>query len=253
MSNTQAWSAVSYDRNARFVSELGAEILSWLDVKPGEDVLDLGCGDGALTLKIAETGANVIGVDASAQMLEAACELGLDARSMNGHALEFDNQFDAVFSNAALHWMLEPEKVICGVHQALRPGGRFVAEFGGFGNVAAIDSTLRGVGLARLGESLTEVAEHFFPTPDHYQTLLEDNGFTVQRIELYPRPTPLPTGIEGWLETFRTPFFEQFPAAERPHILELVKAALKPALCDEKGGWWADYVRLRLAARRSDT
>src|SRR5208337_4503768 len=134
----QSWSAAGYDENARFVSDLGGEILAWLDPKPGERILDLGCGDGALTEKIAAAGSSVTGVDTSPEFLAAARRRGLDAREMDGQALSFASEFDAVFSNAALHWMTAPEAVLAGIARALKLGGRFVAEFGGHGNVAAI-------------------------------------------------------------------------------------------------------------------
>ena len=134
----QIWDAEQYSENARFVSDLGASVIELLAPRSGERILDLGCGDGALTKKLAEHECRVVGVDASPQMTAAARRLGLDARVMDGHELRFDHEFDAVFSNAALHWLKQPEKVIAGVWRALKPGGRFVGEFGGSGNVATI-------------------------------------------------------------------------------------------------------------------
>ncbi len=244
----QSWSAAGYDRNARFVSELGAEILAWLAPREGERILDLGCGDGALTLKIAEAGASVTGVDTSEELLRAAREAGIDARVMDGCALTFQSEFDAVFSNAALHWMTEPEKVLAGVARALKPGGRFVAEFGGHGNVAAIITALRSAAWAFGGDARL-AHPWYFPTPQAYESLLGLAGFTCERIELKPRPTPLPTGIEGWLFTFRKSFFDQFEEPVRTRVLAHAVELLRPSLCDGSGGWTADYVRLRVAAR----
>jgi SAM-dependent methyltransferase len=139
----QRWSASDYACNGRFVSELAGPVLAMLAPQPGERILDLGCGDGVLTAEIAATGADVVGVDLSEELLAAARERGLDVRRIDGHALDFDSEFDAVFSNAALHWMRRPELVIAGVARALLPGGRFVGELGGHGNVAAIATAMQ--------------------------------------------------------------------------------------------------------------
>ena len=137
-SQAQHWNPEQYGKNARFVSDLGMPVVDLLSPQSGERILDLGCGDGALSLKLVELGCKVVGVDSSAEMIRAAHSLGLDAHVVDGQSLPYDNEFDAVFSNAALHWMKEPEKVIAGVWRALRPGGRFVGEFGGYGNAATI-------------------------------------------------------------------------------------------------------------------
>jgi trans-aconitate methyltransferase len=243
----QSWSAAGYEKNARFVSDLGLEILAWLDPKPGERVLDLGCGDGALTQKIAEAGAAVIGVDASTDFLSTARRRGLDVREMDGQALTFHAEFDAVFSNAALHWMTKPEAVLAGIARALKPGGRFATEFGGHGNVAAIITAMRSAALAYGGDPAL-AHPWFFPTPAEYEALTVRAGFRCRRLELRPRPTPLPTGIEGWLMTFRKPFFEQFNGEKRQAVLQHVIELLRPSLCNSAGTWTADYVRLRVSA-----
>ncbi|MGI9374140.1 MAG: class I SAM-dependent methyltransferase, partial [Hyphomicrobiales bacterium] len=180
-------------------------------------------------------------------MIDAARELGLDAHVMDGHALEFDGEFDAVFSNAALHWMLEPTEVIKGVKRALKPGGRFAAEFGGYGNVAAIVTAMHGVA-AKRGGSTGLARRWFFPSPPEYQQLLEEHGFEVHRIGLYPRPTPLPTGMRAWMKTMCTPFFAQF-GDDMEKALDEALDLLAPALQDWQGDWHADYVRLRVEAR----
>src|SRR5262249_38939814 len=154
-----------------------------LDPKAGERILDLGCGDGALTQKIAEAGAAVIGVDASADFISAARWRGLDIREMDGQALTFHAEFDAVFSNAALHWMTKPEAVLAGVARALKPGGRFAAEFGGHGNVAAIITAMRSAALA-LGGDPALAHPWFFPTPAEYEAFAIRAGFRCKRIEL---------------------------------------------------------------------
>ena len=244
----QSWDAAAYDKNARFVSDLGAEILSWLDPKPGERILDLGCGDGALTLKLIEAGAKVVGVDTSESLLAAARARGIDARLMDGQALQFAAEFDAVFSNAALHWMPRAEDVVRGVAKALERGGRFVAEFGGHMNIAAIVTALRAVALRR-GLDPALAAGWFYPTPDEYRALLERHGLRVERILLAPRPTPLPTGMRGWLLTFRKPYFDAMPEPEREVVLAELEDLLAPALRDRAGNWTADYVRLRVRAQ----
>jgi trans-aconitate methyltransferase len=245
----QTWSPDTYDEHARFVSDLAGEVLNWLAARPGERILDLGCGDGVLTEQLEARGCRVIGVDASAEMIAAAKARGLDARLMDGHALSFDGEFDAVFSNAALHWMTRPGKVLDGVARALKPHGRFVAEFGGHGNVAAVTTAMRAVALSRGGDQ-DLAGPWFFPSVDDYRHLLERKGFIVKRIGLFPRPTLLKTGMKSWLKLFRKPFFEQFGDA-MGQALDEAEALLKPSLCDAGGRWTADYVRLRMEAVRS--
>jgi len=242
----QVWTAESYDRNARFVSDLAGEVLSWLAAKPGERILDLGCGDGAVTEKLRDIGAAVVGVDVSESLLAAARARGLDVREADGQNLPFSAEFDAVFSNAALHWMTEADKVVDGVRRALKPGGRFVAESGGHGNVAAIVTAMRAAALAFNGDRAL-AGPWFYPTDREYAAMLQEAGFVVRRIGLFPRPTPLPTGLEGWLGTFRGVFFDQF-GERRDAVLAYVADLLRPSLCDKSGQWHADYVRLRVEA-----
>jgi SAM-dependent methyltransferase len=220
--------------------------MGWLAPVAGERILDLGCGDGALTAKLQELGCTVVGVDSGEDMVRAAKARGVDARIMDGHALSFASEFDAVFSNAALHWMSAPRLVVQGVARALKPKGRFVAEFGGHGNVAAIVTALRAVGKAR-GGNPDLAAPWFYPTPVEYRELLEAERFKVERIGLYPRPTPLTTGMRAWLKVFRKPFFDQFGPEADAAVAE-VEELLRPALCDTHENWTADYVRLRVEA-----
>jgi len=243
---TQRWDAAAYAHNARFVADLGAPVLELLAPQPGERILDVGCGDGALTLQLVQRGTHVVGVDTSASLLAAALARGIDARAIDARELPFCAQFDAVFSNAALHWVPEPARVVAGVRRALRPGGRFVAEFGGHGNVAAVRTALAAVLQARGAEVPTP---WYFPTVDEYADLLAANGFTVDTIALMPRPTPLPTGLRGWLETFAHAYVAGADAASRAEIFDAVTTLLAPILCDTEGRWTADYVRLRFAAR----
>ncbi len=248
----QTWTAAGYDEHARFVSDLGAEILGWLAPRPGERILDIGCGDGALTAKLVEAGATVVGVDISEELLRTARDKGLDVRFMDGHALSFKGEFDAVFSNAALHWMTGPERVAAGIADALKPGGRFVAEFGGHGNVSAIVTAMRSAALAFDGDE-TLAGPWFYPTDEDYARLLSTFGFEVRRIGLHYRPTLLRTGIENWLMTFRKPFFDQFLPDEdrRAAVIAHVVRLLRPTLCTRDGRWLADYVRLRVEAAKA--
>ena len=175
----------------------------------------------------------MVGIDISTDMIAGARSRGIDARIMDGERLTFEGEFDAIFSNAALHWMLRSEDVIAGIARALRPGGRFVAEFGGYGNVATIVTALRE--LAQRHAADPELAgPWFFPTAEDYAAMLEDTGFSVTRAGLYPRPTFLPSGMAGWLQTFAKPFIDQFDAAKRPEVIAQAEALLRPSLCDGK-------------------
>ncbi|MAS44538.1 MAG: SAM-dependent methyltransferase [Rhodobacteraceae bacterium] len=242
------WSAAGYASTARFVSDLGAPVVALLDPAAGERILDLGCGDGALTESLVAAGAQVTGYDASPDMVAAARARGLDAQVGDGHALPFDGAFDAVFSNAALHWMTDPDAVLAGVARALRPGGRFVAEQGGMGNVAAIRTALIAV-LAEEGVETTLHEIWSFPSPAEQTARLEAAGFVVERIELIPRPTPVAAGMEAWLATLAAPALALLPEARRAPARARAAALARPALCDAGGRWTADYVRLRFRAR----
>lgn len=245
----QTWEAQSYDDNVRFVSVYGEAVLDWLGAEPGERILDLGCGDGALTAQVAGSGATLVGVDGAPDFVRAARERGIDARLHDGHDLPFENEFDAVFSNAALHWMTDPKAVLSGVARALKPGGRFVGEFGGHGNVAAIITAMRAVARRHDGDPGL-VYPWYFPTPDAYAARLEEAGFVVDRMNHFARPTPLPTGIRGWLGVFCQPFFDQF-GDRRDRVIDDVVDAIETSLKLPDGTWIADYVRLRFAAHRS--
>ena len=240
-----------YARHARFVADLGMPVVELLAPRAGERILDLGCGDGVLTEKLVATGCRVVGVDGSAEQVAAARARGLDARVMEGEHLAFTGEFDAVFSNAALHWMKRADDVINGVWRALVPGGRFVAELGGHGCVATIEAALIAA-LARRGIDGRAVHPWYFPTVDEYRGRLGARGFAVDYIALIPRPTSLPGDVTGWLETFAQSFTAALPATERPAFLAEVREALRPALCDAEGRWTADYVRLRFAARKPE-
>ncbi|MFN7400614.1 MAG: class I SAM-dependent methyltransferase [Sandaracinobacter sp.] len=245
------WNAQDYAANAGFVPALGNAALALLDPRPGEAILDLGCGDGVLTKRIAEAGAQVLGVDASDTMLAAARELGLTVAQADGQALPFDARFDAVFSNAALHWMPDQPAVAAGVLRALKPGGRYVGECGGFGNIAAIRTALRAV-LGAHGFSPDSGGGQTYLTAEAFAAIHAAAGFTDFAAQIIPRPTPLPTGIRGWLKTFRAGFLDEagVPETARARVIDEVEALLAPALRDAAGNWVADYVRLRWQARK---
>lgn len=247
-----AWSARDYAANARFVSDLGGPVMELLDPKPGERILDLGCGDGALTEAIRAAGAEVRGVDASPDMVAAAKGRGLEAEVADAHALPFESEFEAVFSNAALHWMTDPDAVFAGVARALVPGGRFAAEQGGHSNVAAIRTALVAV-LAEEGLDTTLHEIWSFPTPAEQTARLKRAGFEVESMELIPRPTPVTAGMEAWLATLAAPALALLPEARREAAKARVAALAAPALRDEAGNWTADYMRLRFLARLRET
>lgn len=244
---TQTWSPSDYAAHAGFVPALGAGILERLAPQAGERILDLGCGDGVLTERLVERGALVVGVDASPDMVAAARSRGIDARLMDATRLSFVGAFDAVFSNAVLHWVHEADDVLKGVEAALVPGGRFVAELGGHANVAAIAVAIRAV-LGRRGIPFTW--PWYYPTPAGYGARLEAHGFTVEFISLFPRPTPLPTGMANWLQTFAGAILSGVPDGDRASVEDEIVELLRPSLCDGTGRWTADYVRLQVVARK---
>jgi trans-aconitate methyltransferase len=248
-STGQQWNPELYARFAAFVPKMGEALLALLKPQAGERILDLGCGDGALSEKIAASGAVVLGIDESAQMVEAAARRGVTARRLDAYELDYRGEFDAVFSNAALHWMKDPGRVIAGIARALKPGGRFVAEMGGQGNIAAIMVAMLAV-LKYRGLDARSVVP-YYPGVEEYRARLQSGGFLVDYIELFPRPTPLADGMAAWLDTFGHHFFRLLPSAERAPARDEVVELLKPLLCDPKGNWTADYVRLRFAARLS--
>jgi len=244
----QTWDPNLYDQEHSFVWRLAEEILAWLDPQPGERIVDLGCGTGHLTARIGAAGAAVVGIDRSAEMIAAARGAYPSLEFQEGDARTFavDGPVDAVFSNATLHWIPEADQVAGRVSAALRPGGRFVAEFGGHGNVDAIADAARSV-LEPHGRFAWP--SQYYPTPDAYSQVLEDSGLQVMRSELVERPTPLPAGLAGWLQMFRGEILDSLPTGEVSSVIAAIEEAARPTLF-RMGRWFADYVRLRIEARK---
>jgi trans-aconitate methyltransferase len=246
---TQIWDPQAYERDGAFVHGLASGVLEWLNAQMGEFILDLGCGDGQLTQRLAATGAHVLGVDASPEMVAAARERGIEAEQANAESLPFhDGTFDAVFSNAALHWVRNHDAMLAQVHRVLKPGARFVAEMGGHGNVASIRVALMAV-LKRHGYGDREDGVNYYPTAESYSERMRRHGFKVEQMAVIPRPTRLAeSGMEGWLRTFRRGVLDGLPEDVREAVVKETAELLAPALQDEEGNWIADYVRLRFVA-----
>jgi trans-aconitate methyltransferase len=250
MTQTTSWNPDSYSKNARFVSDLGEPLLQLLDPMPNELILDLGCGDGALTEKIAAVGCAVYGIDASLAQIEAARRRSLQALVMDGQQMGFKCGFDAVFTNAVLHWMKQPERVIEEVSSLLNRGGRFVGEFGGKGNVETIRAALHA-GLRKRGIDPRTVDPWYNPSAEEFSRLLDKFGFLVDYIELIPRSTRLPGDLLDWLAMFAQPFTNCLRESERETFLKEVRTFVGPVLRNSDGSWLADYIRLRFKAIRN--
>lgn len=241
------WEPERYALHARYVADLATEVVELLAPQAEERILDLGCGDGVLSERLAGFGCRVVGVDASPEMVEAARRRGLDVRLMEGERLAFEGEFDAVFSNQALHWMKDADPVLAGVWRALRAGGRFVAECGGRGCIATIVGGLYQA-LARRGIDGARLNPWYFPGADEYGERLRRHGFRVDFVALIRRPTPLPGDLAGWLDTFAGSFTVALAPSERRRFADEVRELLRPGICDHEGRWIADYVLLRFTA-----
>jgi len=254
---SSCWSPTDYAKNAAFVPALGQAALALLNPQPGELILDIGCGDGTLTRKIMDAGARVIGLDASEPMVEAARAKGVDAFVADAQALDLDGQasrfgqFDAAFSNAALHWMLDPDAVASGVFSVLRPGGRFVGEMGGDGNLATLRAGIRAE-LAARGYPVPAADPQWYPTAEEFSRLYSCAGFVGIQAQLIPRATPLPSGVAAWVRTFRAGWLDvaAVPREAQSEVAAAIEARLRPQLQLPDGGWFADYVRLRFSMRK---
>ncbi len=256
---SSVWSPLDYASNAAFVPALGEQALALLAPQPGELILDLGCGDGKLTRRIEELGAKAIGLDASPEMVEAARSAGIDAYLADAQALDLSQQslrfgqFDAAFSNAALHWMLDPAAVARGVFAVLKEGGRFVGEMGGAGNLALIRAGLRDE-LTERGYTIPAEDPQWYADVEAFTDLYSQAGFSEVQASLIPRVTPLPAGVAGWVLTFRNGWLDVagVAPADKLAVAQAVEARLAPRLRREDGSWFADYVRLRFSMRKAD-
>ena len=241
--STSQWDAADYARIGGFVPALGQAALELLDPQPGEHILDVGCGDGTLTLKIKEMGADVVGIDNSLSMVAAAKAKGLDARLMDAAQLKFAEAFDAAFSNATLHWVLDKERAARAIWFALKNGGRFAGEMGGHKNLSKLRRALDDELVAR-GFGPPTYAANWYPTPEEFTEVYEQAGFKDIDARLIKRPTPLEHGVAAWVTTFRAGWLDRagVPTLERLSIAE--------AVAERVGSNIADYVRLRFIMRK---
>lgn len=241
--STSQWDAADYGRVGGFVPELGRAALDLLDPQPGETILDVGCGDGTLTAEIAERGASVVGIDNSLSMVAAAKARRLDARLMDAAELKFSEAFDAAFSNATLHWVLAKQRAARAIWFALRPGGRFVGEMGGQGNLAHLRQALDEE-LVERGFGPPTYAANWYPAPDEFADVYAEAGFRDVEAELIVRPTELEHGVAAWVTTFRAGWLDRarVPLDARP--------AVAAAVARRVGSNTADYVRLRFHMRK---
>ena len=247
------WNANLYDAKHAFVWEKAKGVVELLAAKPGERILDLGCGTGTLTAEIAASGARVVGVDRSPEMIAEARKKfpAIQFEVRDARDLPFSTEFDAVFSNAALHWIPEAERVVDGVSRSLKHGGRFIAEFGGKGNVRNVIAALENA-LAQLGISPDGASPWFYPSVAQYAALLEKHGLEVRETALFERPTTLEDGEHGlatWIAMFGSSFLDRVPEDRRTAFLCAAEHAARANLW--KGDHWElDYRRLRIAAHK---
>ncbi len=252
MARRSGWDSELYEAQHSFVWKMGEELLTTLDAQPNEHILDLGCGTGQLTNAIAETGADVLGLDSSPDMVGQARQNfpRLSFKLQDACAMSFKGEFDAVFSNAALHWILDAPLVIDRIAEALRSGGRLVAELGGKGNISRIEGAIREV-LTTYSEGEEPPSRYYFPSIGEYAGLLEERGFEVRSAALFDRPTRLegPHGMEEWIRQFASHSFDRLTAINQARALEEVISLLRSTLWRD-GVWTADYRRLRVHAVR---
>ncbi|MDQ8005958.1 MAG: methyltransferase domain-containing protein [Pedobacter sp.] len=245
------WDSQLYNEQHRFVSNYGADVLQWLDAKAGEHILDVGCGTGDLAAKIQEAGATVSGVDASADMVELAKREypTIQFEQKDAAALDYNREFDAVFSNATFHWIENQRGLLRGIYKSLKHGGRLVAEFGGKGNIKSIIDAIE-TAAKQLGLEHRVISNFwFFPSISHYATLLEASGFETEQMWLFDRPTQLvgEDGMQKWINQFAQHAFVNLNEEEATAVTSLAIEILKPTYFKD-GQWTADYRRLRIKA-----
>lgn len=249
-SKLQKWSSQLYAANAGFVGDLADAAIALLDLRAGERVLDIGCGDGRLTARLAASGAHLVGIDYSPELVSAARARGLEVHLGSAETMEFDKEFDAVFSNAALHWMLDAKALVSCVEQGLKAGGRFVGEFAGARNARHIRREIHKA-LERRGIEPKEVDPWYLPSAEEYRVVLENGGLRVTSIELFDRPVVINYPIADWIRTFGSPYLTALKNDEARHeFLEEVSAELERYLLGNDGRWTVDYTRLRFRAEK---
>jgi SAM-dependent methyltransferase len=241
--STSKWNAADYARVGGFVAELGGAALDLLDPRPGERILDVGCGEGTLTKKIVERGATVLGIDNSPEMIGAARAKGVDAVLLNAADMTFSSEFDAAFSNATLHWVLEKEQAARAIFRALKPGGRFAGEMGGEGNLRKLREALDEELIIR-GYVPPVEASNWYASPEEFAGVYEATGFRQIDARLIERPTPIEHGVAQWVTTFRKGWLD------RAHVPEEERAEIGAAVADRVDSNVADYVRLRFIMRK---
>ncbi len=246
MSNTNKWNADKYNKHADFVSNLASPVIDLLELSKDENILDLGCGDGTLAVEMQKMGANVTAVDLSESMVAKTEEKGIKSFVMSATELTFENEFDAVFSNAVLHWVKDSDKAIKKISKSLKSNGRFIAEFGGYGNIKYLTDAMQKV-FDNHKEFGSFNNPWYFPKDTDYKQLLEKNGFNVKYIELIPRPTKI-DDISNWLDIFANGIVSHLTNEQQNQFKQEVRAILKPKIYSDEDGWVADYVRLRLKA-----
>ncbi len=250
------WNTALYDGKNAFVWKHGRGVVELLAPQPGERILDLGCGTGHLTNQIAEAGAEVIGLDKSESMIAEARRLYPKIQFFIADAtdFQFDKPFDAVFSNAAIHWMKDQSAVARAIWNVLKKDGRFVAEFGGKRNIHAIRTSLTSA-VEAVGETVnSEPFARYYPSIGEYSAVLEAQGFRVTFASHFDRPTKLEEeekGLRNWLFTFADNVVESLPDEKREEVVARVERDLKPKLFRD-GSWFADYRRIRIVAKKEE-
>jgi SAM-dependent methyltransferase len=243
VASTSKWDAADYAKVGAFVAELGGAALDLLDPQRGERILDVGCGEGTLTKKIIERDATVLGIDNSPEMIAAARANGIDALLLDAADMQFFGEFDAAFSNATLHWVLEKEQAARAIFRALKAGGRFAGEMGGEGNLKTLRDALDEELIIR-GYVPPVEASNWYASPDEFAAVYEAAGFRGLDARLIERPTPIEHGVSAWVTTFRKGWLD------RAQVPEDERSEIGAAVADRLGSNVADYVRLRFIMRK---